>query len=138
MSYLLDTCVLSELRKSIPLNVREWFSSKDSDLFFISVVTVAELWDGIECLSASQKRRDLEEWFRDEVHSRFKDRIFSVDDRVAREWGSLNAKLQKKGCMVGLQDIYIAATAKSWDLSLITLNVKDFEHMDLMVINPWA
>lgn len=138
MSYLLDTCVLSELRKSIPLNVREWFLSKDSDLFFISVVTIAELWDGIERLSAAQKRRDLEEWFRDEVHSRFKDRILSIDDRVAKEWGSLNAKLQKKGRMVGVQDIYIAATAKSWDLSLITLNVKDFQHMDLMVINPWV
>src|ERR1700722_3973678 len=138
MSYLLDTCVLSELRKSIPLNIREWFSSKDSDLFFISVVTVAELWDGIERLSASHKRRDLEEWFRDEVHSRFKDRIVSIDDRVAKEWGSLNAKLQKKGPMVGVQDIYIAATAKSWALSLINLNVQDFGHMDLMVINPWA
>lgn len=79
----------------------------------------------------------MEEWFRDDVHSRFKDRILAIDDRVAKEWGSLNAKLQKKGRLIGVQDVYIAATARSWDLALITLNVKVFEPADLAIINPW-
>ncbi len=58
MSYLLDTCVLSELRKKIPQNVRNWFNSKNQDLFYISVITIAELWDGIERLPNSKKKKN--------------------------------------------------------------------------------
>ena len=138
MSYLLDTCILSELRKNVPQNALSWFETKDQNLFYISVVTLAELLDGIERLPDSKKKRDLEDWFYGELHSRFKDRILSIDDHVAKEWAYLNASLQRKGICVGLQDLYIAATAKAHCFSLITLNLKDFQSIDIPVINPWA
>lgn len=137
MSYLLDTCVLSELRKGVPGNVRNWFESIDQDLFFISVVTIAELLDGIERLSSSKKKKDLENWFFGEIHTRFKDRIIAIDDHVAKEWAYLNAALLQKGHIVGVQDLYIAATAKSHGLIIVTLNVKDFHHTKIPLINPW-
>lgn len=137
MSYLLDTCVLSELRKGSSKAVKEWFETKDQDLFFISVVTIAELLDGIERLPISKKRRDLEDWFYGEVYTLFLDKILPIDDHVAKEWAYLNANLRLKGISVGVQDLYIAATAKSKGFSLVTLNVKDFQELNIPLFNPW-
>lgn len=125
----------------MPSSVREWFDTIDQDLFYISVVTIAELLDGIERLPQSKKKKDLENWFFGEVYSRFKDRIVAVDDHVAKEWAYLNAKLnaslQRKGHTVGVQDLYIAATAKSHGFAIVTRNVKDFQHTKIPLINPW-
>lgn len=137
MSYILDTCVLSQLRKNIPNKVKEWFESKDQDLFFISVVAIAELWDGIERLENSKKRKDLEDWFFGDVQMRFKGRILSVDDNVALKWGTMNSALKRKGFIVGVQDLYIAATAAVNNFALVTLNTKDFENLELVLVNPW-
>lgn len=137
MSYILDTCVLSELRKKVPANVRHWFEDKDQSLFYISVVTVAEILDGIERLPASKKKMDLEDWFYGEVQARFIDRMISIDDHVAREWAFLNSSLQKKGITISVQDLYIAASARAHGFALVTLNVKDFHEIDIPIINPW-
>ncbi len=138
MSYLLDTCILSQLRKEIPLSVKHWFESIDQDLFYISVVTIAELLDGIERLAPCKKKKDLENWFFGEVHSRFKDRILSIDDHVAKEWAFLNASLQKEGHNIGVQDLYIAATAKSHGFVIVTINTKDFYPTKVPIFNPWS
>ncbi len=138
MSYLLDTCVLSELRKNVPENIRNWFEAIDQDLFFISAVTIAELLDGIERLPSSKKKKDLENWFFGEIYTRFKDRILVIDDHVAKEWAYLNTSLLQKGHSVGVQDLYIAATAKSHGFIIVTLNVKDFQQTKIPIINPWA
>jgi predicted nucleic acid-binding protein len=137
MSYLLDTCVLSELRKFVPPKVVKWFENRNQDLFYISVVSIAEILDGIERLPNSKKRRDLEDWFYGEVHSRFKDRILPIEDHIAKEWACLNASLQKKGLNIGVQDLYLAATARAYGFSLVTLNTKDFRGIDLLLSNPW-
>lgn len=138
MSYILDTCVISELRKKVPPNAKRWFEDKDQNLFHISVVTVAEILDGIERLPESKKKMDLEDWFYGEVQARFNDRILPIDGHVAREWAFLNASLQKKGITVSVQDLYIAASARAHGFALITINVKDFQEMDIPVINPWS
>lgn len=138
MSYILDTCVLSELRKKIPLSVKRWFEDKDQSLFYLSVVTLAEILDGIERLPSSKKKMDLEDWFYGEVHGRFTDRMIPIDDHVAREWAFLNCSLQKNGITVGVQDLYIAASARAHGFALVTLNVKDFHAIDIPLINPWA
>jgi predicted nucleic acid-binding protein len=137
MSYLLDTCVISELRKVTPLHVKDWFESKDEELFFISVVTIAELLDGIERLPSSKKKNDLKEWFHGSVLSRFKDRILVIDEKTAKMWAHLNANLIKKGVTVGIQDLYIAATAMVNSLAVVTLNLKDFKNTNISIFNPW-
>lgn len=137
MSYLIDTCVISELRKKIPENVVEWFANKNEESFMISVVTVAELLDGIERLSPSKKKRDLEAWFFGDVMERFQGKILPIDDNVAKTWGQLSAKLRKQGNIIGVQDLYIAATAQVHALAVLTINIKHFKDCDLPVINPW-
>lgn len=137
MSYLLDTCVVSDLRKPLSTEVRQWFERLDQDLLFISCVTLAELWDGIERLPPSRKKRDLEDWFHGDVKIRFKHCILPIDEHVALEWGSLNAALQKRGIVAGVQDLYIAATAKAKGFALITRNIRDFAEIDLPLIDPW-
>jgi predicted nucleic acid-binding protein len=137
MSYLIDTCVISELRKEIPVNVVEWFASKNEDSFLISAVTIAELMDGIERLKPSKKKRDLEGWFFGEVIDRFEGKILPIDANVAKTWGRLNANLRQKGIQMGVQDLYIAATAEVHALAILTTNIKHFKDLDLPVINPW-
>lgn len=138
MSYLFDTCVLSQLRKMIPENVKMWFETKEQNFFYVSVVTIAELLDGIQRLPGSKKKTDLEDWFYGDIHSRFKNRIIPIDDHIAKEWAFLNANLQSKGICVGVQDLYIAATAKAHGFPLVTLNTKDFQQINIPIINPWA
>lgn len=138
MNYILDTCVISELRKKVPGNTKEWFENKDQNHFYISVVTIAEILDGIERLPNSKKKNDLQDWFYSDVYSRFADRIISIDDHIAKEWAFLNSALQKKGVNVGVQDLYIAATAKAHGFALVTINTKDFQAIDIPVFNPWA
>src|ERR1700733_6093109 len=134
MSYLIDTCIISELRKKIPSQVTNWFDNKDEELFYISVVTVAELLDGIERLPTSKKKRDLENWFHGDVLSRFKDCILPIDEKVAKTCGFLSAALKSKGVNVGVQDLYIAATAKVNSLAVVTLNFKDFKDADISLV----
>jgi len=138
MTYLLDTCALSELRKEIPVNVKNWFNDKNQQLFYISVINIAEIRYGIERLPDSKKKNDLENWFYSEVRARFADNILTIDEPVAETWASLNATSQKKGITVGTQDLYIAACAKANGFILVTINTKDFQHLDIPLINPWS
>ena len=138
MSYLLDTCVISELRKKIPDKVKEWFADKNVESFFVSVVTVGELLDGIERLTPSKKKKDLEGWFFGEVMDRFQGKILPIDDNIAKTWGRLSATLRRKGISIGVQDLYLAATAHVHGLAILTINVKHFKDVGVSVINPWG
>lgn len=137
MSYLLDTCVLSALRKEISPATAKWFTEKEDSLFFLSVVTLGEIWDGIERLPPSKKKSQLEDWFYGKILPEFKGKILPIDERVALEWGQLNASLERKGLHIGVQDLYIAATAKAHSLMIVTLNTKDFVPTEVPVINPF-
>ena len=137
MSYLLDTCIISELRKTIPTHTKDWFESRDENQFFISIVTIAELSDGIERLPSSKKKNVLKDWFQGDVLSRFKDHILPIDEKIAKIWGQLNADLMRKGVTVGIQDLYIASTAIVNSLTIVTLNLKDFKNANISIFNPW-
>jgi predicted nucleic acid-binding protein len=137
MSYLLDTCIISELRKQVPDNAIQWFADKNPESFYISVVTVGELLDGIERLTQSKKKKELEEWFFGDVLSRFEDRILPIDQNIAKTWGRMSANLRKQGITIGVQDLYIAATAQAHAFALLTTNTKHFKDVDIPLINPW-
>lgn len=139
MTYLLDTCVVSQLRKkkTIEPKVLEWFANKDHEAFSISAVTVAELWNGIELLPPSRKKTLLEDWFHGDFLANYKQKIIPIDERVAKDWGTLDALARKKGRQYSVQDLYIAATAKTHNLVVVTINLKDFCHDDIIAINPW-
>ena len=137
MNYLLDTCSVSALRGTVPVSVREWFESRDPDCFYVSVVTLAEIEDGIERLAESKKKRDLREWFSGPFRSQFTKRFLPINEDVAIAWGKLNARLIQKGCNIYAQDLYLAATAEVFRLEIVTINIKDFKPTGLSIVNPW-
>ena len=136
MSYLLDTNVLSELRRKTPnAGVVEWFARRPASTLFLSVLTLGELRKGIEGMIDAKRRRALLDWFEAELPIFFTGRILPIDMHVADRWGRLMATANRPMPAI---DSLLAATAVHNDLSLVTRNVKDFTDLGLEVINPWT
>ena len=135
MSYLIDTNVISELRKRLrasPLVV-DWFHNHEPQEIFLSVLTLGELRHGIERV----RRRDpkaavaLRQWL-DHILNRFGDRILDVDRAIAERWGHV-------GIPDPVPDIdgLIAATALEHDLVVVTRNVKHIAPTGVRYFNPF-
>lgn len=136
MSYLLDTNVLSELRRKTPdAGVVEWFSRRPATTLFLSVLTLGELRKGIEAVADAQRRMALTDWLETDLPGFFAGRILTVDVLVADRWGRLVAAA---GRPLPAIDSLLGATAAQHGLSLVTRNKRDFVEMGLDVINPWA
>ncbi|MFZ4766779.1 MAG: type II toxin-antitoxin system VapC family toxin [Roseimicrobium sp.] len=135
MAWLLDTNVISELRRGIKChpNVRAWAEACDDADFFVSVLTLGEIRDGIE----RQRKRDpaqasaLENWLNTTV-KRFEGRIHPVCQAVADRWGKL-----LPGESLPDVDALIAATALEHGLTIATRNVRDFIRCGVPVVNPF-
>ena len=92
MSYLLDTNVLSELRRKTPdAGVVEWFSGRPASTLYLSVLTLGELRKGIEGVLGAKRRMALMDWLETDLPSFFAGRILPVDAPVADRWGRLVA-----------------------------------------------
>ncbi len=138
MRVLLDTCVLSEIRKPhgdqhVKRAVRE---ISDSDLF-ISVISIGEIVKGMELLAEGKRKRDLCEWIQ-EIERDFPEAILGIDLDIVRIWGTLTASAQKSGKIIPACDGLIAATAKRHGLHIMTRNISDFKHTGAMIVNPWS
>jgi predicted nucleic acid-binding protein len=131
--YLVDTNVVSEARRGAPAAI-DWLRSVDSETLFLSVITLGEIMRGIALKRKSDPAAGarLEDWLQT-LRRDYARRILPIDDRVSIEWGRLSA-LRTRGDADGL----IAATATVHGLSLVTRNVRDFEDLDVPVLNPWA
>lgn len=135
MSYLIDTNVLSELRRREPnQGVIEWFVQRPATTLYLSVLTLGEIRKGIASLANDDRQLKLLDWLEVELPQFFSGRILSVDAYVADRWGQLNAQM---GRPIPAIDSLIAATALTHGLRLVTLNVQDFNYPELDVINPW-
>lgn len=135
MSYLLDTNVLSELRKKAPnAGLIEWMGQRPASTLYLSVLTLGELRKGVEGVSDRRRRATMFDWLEAELPAFFTGRILSIDAHVADRWGRL---LAAAGRPVPAIDSLIGATAAHYGLSLVTRNVRDFSWMGLDVINPW-
>ena len=136
MSYLVDTNVLSELRRKAP-NVRvvEWFSRRPASTLYLSVLTLGELRKGVEGVADTDRRTALLDWLEADLPNFFTGRILPVDVHVADRWGRMVATARRP---VPAVDSLLAATAAHHGLSLVTRNVRDFADFGLEVINPWA
>jgi predicted nucleic acid-binding protein len=134
--FLLDTVVLSELRKPSRQrnhNLVRWIGEVPSSDLFISVVTIGEIERGIERqretdLAFSQR---LASWL-ETVLRTYEDRILVIDVAIARQWGRLSQRIGNKGL-----DLAIAATALEHGLVVATRNVSDFEPAGVPVLNPF-
>jgi predicted nucleic acid-binding protein len=138
MTFLLDTCVISELvAKQSNLHVVQWVDSIDEDKLFLSAITIGEIKRGIEKLADSSRKSALAEWLEGDLLIRFTDRILPIDIPVMLVWGQLTADLEKQGRRMPAIDSLIAATCLQGRLDLVTRNEGDFAHSGVTVINPW-
>ena len=138
MNYLLDTCVISELIKARPTkSVVKWVESIDEPSMFISVLTLGEIHKGITKLPASKKKKTLQEWVSNDLYQRFDNRIIAVSIEIARIWGEVQGKAEKKGERMPAIDSLIAATAIACDFTVVTRNAADMENSGVQIHNPW-
>lgn len=139
MSFLLDTNVVSEWVKPRPdPGVVAWLAEADEDRVFLSVVTLAELRYGIARMTYGSRRRRLDEWLRDDLRLRFEGRLLSIDAAVADDWGEVIAHREAEGRPISAMDAFIAALARTHDLTLVTRNAADFERSVRAILNPWS
>lgn len=138
MSYLLDTCVLSEFTRRQPHpRVVEWLSEADEDTLFLSVLAIGEIQHGIEKLEDSPRKEELHQWLTNDLLLRFEGRIVLLDVPVLLRWGELVGRLERQGRRLPAIDGLLAATALTHDLILATRNTEDFEHTGVKLLNPW-
>lgn len=138
MMYLLDTNVVSELRKAktgkADVNVIAWANSVPPTGMFLSAISVLELETGILLI----ERRDQEQgkmlrhWFENQVLPAFEGRILVVDTAVARQCASLHVPDPRSD-----RDALIAATALVHKMTVVTRNVDDFKLTGVALLNPW-
>lgn len=135
MGFLIDTNVLSELRKGSKMdkNVREWFDAVPSEDLYLSTLVVGEVRHGIELL----RRRDpkaairLDTWLA-EVQKDTGDRILPITNEISEQWGRFGVPDP-----VSVIDGLIAATAMVHGHILVTRNVRDIEQTGVNFINPF-
>lgn len=134
MSYLLDTNVISEVRKpNGNPNVRAWFTSVKGTDLYLSVLVVGEIRQGIERL----RRRDpaqtsiYDAWLT-QLRRDYADRILPITPVVAEEWGRLNVPDP-----LPVIDGLLAATAHVHGLTIVTRNVADLARTGVPLLNPF-
>jgi len=138
MSFLIDTCCISELTKKQPdLNVKTWFSSYDETEMYVSVITFGELIKGIDKLSTSKKKATLVNWINNDLKQRFRNRILDVAMAEVKKWSEIQAFSETMDTPLSAIDGLIAATALVHDLSVVTRNVSDMIPSGVDIINPW-
>ena len=135
MSYLIDTNILSELRKRERCNpnVAAWYASTRADELFLSVLVLGEVRRGAERLKKRDpaQARALERWLILAV-DQFGDRLLHIDRWVAEEWGRIDAQTP-----VSPIDGLLAATAQLKDFTLVTRNVKHIVRTGVRYLNPF-
>lgn len=139
MSWLLDTCVLSELVKPKPdAGLVAWVASSDEARLYVSALTLGDLAKGIARLPPGTKRNRLQTWLDRDLAERFSGRILSIDQSVAVRWGVLQALAEKAGRPMPVIDGLIAATAACHDLAVVTRNGGDMASSGIRILNPWS
>ena len=132
--YLLDTNVVSELRKAKPhQGVVVWIQNTPEDLLHLSAVTIGEIQAGIEMTRGLQpeKAAEIEAWL-DSLAESYN--ILPADAPVFRRW----ARLMHRRADHHLEDALIAATALVRGLTVVTRNVGDFKNFEVALLNPFA
>ena len=135
VKYLLDTNVLSELRKKnrCDAHVSRWFAGIDDDVIYLSILVTGEIRKGIELKRIKDPTQALllEQWLV-KIETHYCGRIFRLDAETCDIWGKLNAIRP-----LPVIDSLLAATAIQHDLVLVTRNVQDVKNTHVKLLNPF-
>ena len=137
--YLLDTTVVSELRKvgagRADPKVAQWAQSVETASLFVSVITIQELEIGIQLAMRRDSTQGelLRQWMNQHVLPAFEGRVLSVDLAVVQRSAALHVPNPRP-----VRDGLIAATALVHGLTVVTRNVTDFQPCGVTLINPWG
>ena len=135
MKYLLDTNIISEIRKGPRChpNVAAWCSNLEEDSLYLSVLVLGEIRKGIEELRGRDagKANELDLWL-EQLQTSFQSQILPVDTAISQEWGRFSSLHT-----VPVVDGLLAATATAHGLVLVTRNTRDFADFGIQLINPF-
>lgn len=138
MKWLLDTNVVSETTRRRPSQlVLDWIERQPADQLALSVVTHAELMDGVSSTPDEQRRHALREWLDTAVSDTFGDRILPLSVPVLLDWLQLSRRLASRRITRQAPDLLIAATARVHDLILVSRNLTDFAGTGVLLFDPW-
>lgn len=137
-AFLLDTNVLSELRRSSPSRrVQTFIAGQPLHRLYVSSVTFAEIRFGIEQVSDPARRTELGEWLTNRLRPMFDGRCLAISEDVMLKWRLLVEEGRRVGHTFSQPDLIIAATALHHGLTLVSRNTSDFEKAGVPLLNPW-
>ena len=131
--YLLDTNVISELRKPRPHGgVMAWISEQEATTLFVAAMSIGEIQRGVEMTRArdSEKAEQIEAWLEQLIYT---GQVLALDAPICREWARI---MHGKSDML-VEDAFIAATATVHRLRVVTRNVRDFKVLGAQILNPF-
>jgi toxin FitB len=137
--YLLDTNILSELRRRKPQpKVLTFIAEQPLERLFVSSVTFAEIRFGVELLDDAHRRAELTDWLTHRLRPMFKQRVLDVSEDVMFKWRLLVEEGRKAGHTFSQPDLIIAATAAQHGLTVVSRDTADYVRAGVPVLNPWA
>lgn len=136
--WLLDTNVIFEIRKRKPhRKVVAFVADQPLDLLYISTVTLAEIRFGMELVMDANRRAELTAWLAHKVRPLFAQRVLDVNEDVIFRWRLLVEQGRKSGYTFSQPDLFIAATALHYGMTVVSRDTREYERAGVPVFNPW-
>jgi toxin FitB len=137
--WLLDTNVVSELRRSKPNpDVVNFVAGQSGDELYVTEVTFAEIIYGIEQLSEPARRADLQSWLDNTLRPLFAGRVLGITENVIVRWKTMVLEGRKRRHTFGQPDLFIAAIAALHDLVVVTRDIEEFIEARVPAFDPWT
>lgn len=139
MSFLLDTCFLSELVKAKPNpGVASWLATQDETQLFLSVISLGEIQAGVSKMPEGPRKLAFHSWLHQGLPQRFAGRVLDLDVASALLWGRLKGESSAQGVSLPVPDGMLAATATTHGFTVITRNTRDLLRCGAHCLNPWS
>jgi hypothetical protein len=139
MGWLLDTNVLSELRRLRPeQRVLDFVAAQPLETLYVSSVTFAEIRFGIELAGNADLRAQLNDWLAHKVRPMFDQRVLAITEDIMLKWRLLVEYGRKAGHTFSQPGLIIAATALHHGLIVVSRDTGDFQRAGVPLLNPWT
>ncbi len=138
MSYLLDTCVISDAARKADAGLEAWLRGQPPHHLHLSVLSLGEIQKGVELLSPGRKRETFRTWLDHDLLGHFAGRLLPVTSDVSFAWGRLAATAQATGRPLPVIDGLLLATAQTHGFTFVSRNIKDVDGRGVPVLGPYS